>query len=413
MTRLACLGVAAALLCAAPAHSAAPAPAAGERCGGLPRLSVTTPQGFCVAVVATGLAFPRGVQPLPNGDILVADMGGWERNQGSVWLLRRGASGYDKTKLLQGLDRPNGIVLGPDGLVYVGVVKRIFRFDPRAPATLTDVVDGASKVAPLPGLGRHLLTTMRFSPKGDLYVNVGSSSDHCESADGAAPAPRKQCREAEGEAALGAIREYRMAWPGGAVKSWRTHARGLRNSMAMAFQPGSGALWQAENSRDAIQVAMPALKNDNELPHDELNLVQADQFYGWPYCYDDNRPSPEYPALGCSAYRAPARLLPPHAAPLGMTFYTGAAFPAPYRNSLIIGYHGYRQHGHRLVALLPDKAGAPLGKSVELIGGWTRKGKQGMGAPVDVKQGQDGQVYIADDRNGMVLRLQYTGAAAR
>lgn len=419
MKYLARIGAAVVLLCAGPAHAAPASSIEGAQdCGGLARLSVTTPQGFCVAVLATGLAFPRGVQPLPNGDILVADMGSWEPNQGSIWLLKRSASGYEKIKLLQRLDRPNGIVLGPDGLVYVGVVKRIFRFDPRAPAALSDVVGGASKVAPLPGLGRHLLTTMRFSPSGDLYVNVGSSSDHCEAGDGTPPAPRLPCREAEGggegtgetEHALGAIREYRMAWPGGAVKSWRTYARGLRNSMALAFQPGSGALWQAENARDAIQVALPALKNDNELPHDELNLVQPGQFYGWPYCYDDNRSSPEYPALNCAKYRAPARLLPPHAAPLGMTFYTAQGFPALYRNSLIVGYHGYRQHGHRLVALLPDKAGAPLGKSVQLIGGWTHKGKQGMGAPVDVKLGQDGQIYIADDRNGMVLRLQYSGA---
>jgi glucose/arabinose dehydrogenase len=410
VTRLALIA-GAALLCAR--ASAAPAPAtANVPCDGLTSLSVTTPKGFCVAVLAAGFAFPRGVQPLPNGDVLVADMGGWEPNRGSVWLLKRGAAGYDKILLLQRLDRPNGIVLGPDGLVYVGVLKRIFRFDPRAPAALTDVVGGASRVKPLPGLGRHLLTTMRFSPKGDLFVNVGSSSDHCENADGTAPPPRQPCSEAEGDEALGAIREYQMAWPGGTVKSWRSYARGLRNSMAMAFQPGTGALWQAENSRDAIQAAMPQLKNDNELPHDELNLIQPGLFYGWPYCYDDNRPSPEYPALSCARYRAPARLLPAHAAPLGMVFYTAGRFPASYRNSLIVGYHGYRQHGHRLVALLPDKAGAPLGKSVELIGGWNRKGKQGMGAPVDVKLGQDGHIYIADDRNGMVLRLQYMGAGA-
>ena len=31
--------------------------------------------------------------------------------------------------------------------------------------------------------------------------------------------------------------------------------------------------------------------------------------------------------------------------------------------TLIIGYHGYRSNGHRLVALLPDKAGAGAGYS--------------------------------------------------
>ena len=59
------------------------------------------------------------------------------------------------------------------------------------------------------------------------------------------------------------------------------------------------------------------------------------------------------------------------------------------------------------MALLPDKAGAPLGKSVDLISNWERKGKQGRGAPVDVKQGQDGDIYMADDHNGLVLKLHY------
>lgn len=30
-----------------------------------------------------------------------------------------------------------------------------------------------------------------------------------------------------------------------------------------------------------------------------------------------------------------------------MVFYAGGAFPARFNGSLIISYHGYRQHGHR------------------------------------------------------------------
>lgn len=399
------------LLLAAPLLSILPgaAHAAGARqCGAFPALDVSTPPRFCAAVLAHGFKFPRGIEPLPNGDLLVVDMGSWEKNRGSVWRLVPGAGSYQRTELIKGLDRPNGIVTGPDGMVYVGAVRRILRFDPRDAAnTVKDVIGGASGVAPLPGRGRHLLTTMRFDPRGDLIVNVGSASDHCEGAKGAAPDPGAPCAEASGKEALGALRKYQMQWPGGSVKGWDVLAHGLRNSMALAFQPGSGALWQGENARDALQAAMPTLKDDNDWPHDELNLVQAGAHYGWPYCFDDNRASPEYPKAACATYRAPARLLPGHAAPLGMTFYTGSAFPVLYKNSLIVGFHGYRQNGHRLVALLPDAAGAPLGKLVELIGGWGAKPGQEMGAPVDVKQGPDGQIYIVEDRSGRIVRLQY------
>ena len=379
-----------------------------DTCGGFKRLDVTTPVGLCAAVLADGFKFPRGIQPLSNGELVVVDMRSWEPKQGRVWLLKPGAAGhYEQVMLLKGLDRPNGIVLGPDGLLYLGLVGRIVRFDPKNPeATLIDVIGGKSGVAPLPGKGRHLLTNMRFDARGDLYVNVGSATDHCEGENGAAPAAGQPCAEAEGPQALGVIRKYKLLWPMAMVKDWENYASGLRNSMALAVHPVSGDLWQADNGRDAIQAAMPNLANDNDLPHDELNLIARGANYGWPYCYDANVASPEYPDQDCSACRAPARLLPAHAAPLGMTFYTGDRLPALYRNSLIIGYHGYRAHGHRLVALLPDSKGAPLGKSVELIGGWHSKPEQGMGAPVDVKQGPDGNIYLVEDRTGRVVRLQ-------
>lgn len=386
--------------------------AGAATCGGFPRLDVTTPDHFCAALLADKFDFPRGIEPMPNGDLIVVDMGSWEPDMGSVWLLKKGVGDYQRTRLLSGLDRPNGVVTGPDGLVYVGVVGRIFRFDPRdAAGTMQDVIGGSSPVERLPGSGRHGLTTMRFDQRGALFVNVGSASDHCESADGAAPPPDQLCSEAQGPNAKGVIRKYHMNWPAGTVGKWEVHAEGLRNSMALAFHPLTNALWQADNARDAIQVAMPGLKNDNDLPHDELNLIRKGQHFGWPYCYDANLPSPEYPAATCHAYRPPVRLLPPHAAPLGMTFYDAGHFPAMYKGSLIIGFHGYRQYGHRLVALLPDRKGAPLGRMVNLISGWRSKPKQGMGAPVDVKLGPDGNIYLVEDRPGRVVRLEFMSPA--
>ncbi len=379
-------------------------------CAGLPRLVVVTPAGFCLGLLAEGFAFPRGIQPLANGDLVLIDMGGWMHDGGSVWLLQKGPTGYRRRQLFAHVDRPNGIALGPDGLVYVGAVKRIFRFDPRAAVPIAvDVIGGRSAVAPLPGIGRHLLTAMLFDQRGDLFVNVGSGTDHCEHADGSPPDSKTPCPGSSGAEPLAVIRKYTMQWPGGAVLRWENFARGLRNSMALAFQPVTGELWQGENGRDAINLAIPGMKDDEELPHDELNRIVRGADYGWPYCYDNNRTSPEYPGRDCRGFRAPASLLPAHAAPLGMTFYTGRGFPASFAQSLIIGFHGYRQHGHRLVALLSDKTGAPLGKMVELISGWGAKAGQAMGAPVAVVVGGDGAIHLTEDRNGTVLRLAYVG----
>jgi hypothetical protein len=60
---------------------------------------------------------------------------------------------------------------------------------------------------------------------------------------------------------------------GGSVSGWKTRF-GLRNSMALAVYPVSGLLLQGENSRDQIHRRIPWMENDDDLPHDELNLVQ-------------------------------------------------------------------------------------------------------------------------------------------
>jgi glucose/arabinose dehydrogenase len=386
------------------AAAAGPAPA----CDGLPRLDAATAPGFCLGMVADGMKSPRGLALIPNGDIVVADMGGWQPGHGRIWLLRRTAQGYAKTVLFDLLDRPNGAALGPDGNVYVGMAGRVARFTPGdGKPVLVDVIGGASGIAALPATGRHPLPAILFGADGNLIVSVGASTDHCERADGTM-APGAVCADRTGRDAVGTIRQYTMSWPAGKVLRWEVLARGLRNSMAMAVDARTGILWQGENARDGIQAAMPALKNDDELPHDELNAIVAGADYGWPYCYDNGVPSPEYPAASCRDARAPVRLLPAHAAPLGMAFYTARQFPPPYSHSLIVAYHGYRQHGHRVVALLDKTRAGPAGRSVTLVSGARGKAR-GLGAPVGIGVGADGNVYISDDHGGIVARLHYEG----
>jgi glucose/arabinose dehydrogenase len=236
-------------------------------------------------------------------------------------------------------------------------------------------------------------------------LNVGSLTDHCAADGGDPPDAARPCPETLGPQAHGLIRRYAMRWPEGRATGFTVEAEGLRNSLTLAMQSASGRLWQAENSRDAINRADPRLK-DELLPHDELNLIVAGRNYGWPYCYDMNLPSPEYPAYDCKAKTAPVLLLPPHAAPLSMAIDNDARLPAPFTGAMVLGFHGYRKGGHRVVAYKLDQRGNPAGPAQELVSGWeAQKGVRPTGTPVEVRIAPDGAVFITEDRNGTVLRL--------
>jgi len=383
--------------------------ARAAECEGLPALDVKTAPGLCVGVVAADLGVPRSVVELQNGDLLVTDMGGWKENAGRVLLLQRQGRRFVSRVLLTRLDRPHDIVIGPDGKAYVGVASGVMRFDPRAPKnTLTWIVGGDSGMPSLPSTGRHPLKALVFDQRGDLYVNVGSASDNCDDQKRENETGAPTCAEAEGDDPRGSIRKYTMAWPAGQATRHEIYARGLRNSMALAIHPVTGELFQAENARDYIHRRIPGMTSDEDSPHEELNGIERGRHYGWPYCYDDGVAAPEFPRADCARHAKPLMLLPAHAAPLGMTFYRGALITsAPQRLHLVIAYHGYRAHGHRIVAIPFDDRGVPSGPPVDLLSGWDATDKQPMGAPVDLIVAKDGGLYVAEDRNGRVLRFGF------
>lgn len=381
-------------------------------CDGLPRVTgLELPPGMCLGVAARGFKFTRGLAELPSGEVVVVDMGGWARDKGTIHVLRRQADRtYRATQLLAAIDKPSGVAVGPDGLVYVGTPDNIFRFD----AAVRPRPRIALVARNLPTGGRHPLVAMAFDRRDPwtLYVNSGSATDVCEVSGAAGASFPMPCPEAEGQNARGVIRRFDLSNEAHTATTWTNVAYGLRNSMALAVHPTSNVLLQGENSRDSIDKRAPGLRaREVELPHEELNVIREGAHYGWPYCYDNNERNPEYPTADCSTREAPAFLLPGHGSPLGMEYYTGTLLPAPYRGQLLVGLHGYRALGHRLVLVPVDATGVPTGAPLtDVIRGWDQTMEHPTGTPVDVMVARDGAVWISEDRNGTVLRLWYDAA---
>jgi glucose/arabinose dehydrogenase len=103
-------------------------------------------------------------------------------------------------------------------------------------------------------------------------------------------------------------------------------------------------------------------------------------------------------------------LLGAHAAPLGVKFYTGSAFPEAYRGQAFIAEHGSwnrsKKNGYRVsrIKLEGDRA---VDYQPFLVG--FKKGEEGLGRPVDLLVLADGSMLISDDQAGAIYRLTYGG----
>jgi len=396
------LCAAAACLAAFAAHAAPIEYKTAGDCDGFPAVALATPAPLCVGLVASHLGFVRGVAAIEQ-DVYVVDMGGWNSRKGRLLRLANGGRGAPEV-LMHDLFQPNAVVPGPHRTLYVGVTGQVLQVDPYAkdPAATARVV-----VANLPATGRHPMPALAVAPDGALFVNVGSETDSCRGEGNAAPDAKAACPETQQKPPRGSVlRVVPRDTPQDAAQQ-PPYARGLRNSMAMAVLP-DGRLAVAGNARDSIQRADPKL-SDAELPHEPLAVLEPGADYGWPYCYDALVASPEYPGFDCKARRAPDLLLPAHAAPLGMIVYRGDRLPG-LAGRLVVGYHGYRSTGHRIVAIGLE-GGKPAGTPTELVGGWDADADaHPKGSPVGLFELADGSVLVTEDHSGTLLRLSRRAA---
>ena len=140
-------------------------------------LDVRVHSSLKMTVVASGLRAPRGLLAMSDARILVTEFS-WTKGQGRLSRLDRNSAGvWRSTVVFSGLDRPFGLVLGPDNKAYVGVAGSVFRFDPTLdkPAR-EDVIGGRSSTPRLPARGLHPLTQLLFTRDRSLLVTAASGN---------------------------------------------------------------------------------------------------------------------------------------------------------------------------------------------------------------------------------------------
>ncbi|MEO8924885.1 MAG: hypothetical protein ABI330_19010 [Caldimonas sp.] len=381
-----------------PAMTLAASYAPRGTCAGYPRLELQTPAGTCVALLAdasAGLRFPRRVLEIAPGRYWLVDMGSWEAGQGRLLEFMLPPKGPAKpvafTVLADKLDRPLGLARGPDGRIYVGDAGRIWRTSVGAPGTPVrseTVIDG------LPSTGTHPLKEIVFGAAGKLYVNVGSSNDACRDDAGTQKLP---CLDLEGPKPRAAVYEATLGGADFTLQSLKPFARGLRNSVAMAYVAGADVLLQGENSIDYA---------DETAPPEKVDVLRDGADYGWPYCVGARVAARGYERrFDCATSEAPLLLWPAHAAPLHMMAIPAAAKNA-FAGQLVVAWHGYRSAGHRVMSIALDAKGKPAGTARTLIGGWDAlAGVRPLGAPTGLCIDAAGRLLVVEDRNRTLLML--------
>jgi glucose/arabinose dehydrogenase len=369
------------------AHAQLYAQSPDKSCDGYRRVNIPTAPGICVSLIASGLGFPRGVISLSDTQVLVADMGSWERGRGRLLLVEVSPTG-DAPKvhvLLPRLDRPHGLARGPDGRLWLGEATRIseIKLDGLS-ARLNAVMTGA------PGNGRHPLIGLAVMSDGKIGFSTGSASDDCDGG-----MVGGVCAESTGPAARATVRVFT---PSSTPQKWSEiapYATGLRNSAALVFDDVSNTLWAGENGMD-----LPSIL----LPPDELNKIEAGKNYGWPACYGNAVRARGFAASTCRGTAVPDRNLPAHSAPLGATIVDGGI--ARSGRAIAIAFHGYQPSGHR-ISLIPINArGDLIGPTRDIVFGWTAaRGVRPVGTPVGVAPAPNGGLYVTEDGNGTLLRV--------
>jgi Raf kinase inhibitor-like YbhB/YbcL family protein len=339
--------------------------------------------GFAVQVFARGLGNPRVLAVAANGDVYVS-----RRDQGDILLLRdanRDGVADGPAVWVGHRSGAHGIAIHGKQL-YLVTVKELF---------VADILPGGLLgtfrllAGDLPDAGQHANRTIAWGPDGMLWISVGSTCNACNE-----PNPENASM-------------LRVSPDGKSRIIW---ARGLRNTIGFDWHPRTGELWGFDNGIDFL--------GDDSQPEELNHIVRAKQ-YGWPHVWSEGGITPwTNPPGGLTKDQWRARSEPPvleytaHAAPMEMVFYPGGGFPRQYVGDAFATMRGSWNRkpasGYEIVRIRFAN-GTPTGIEPFVSGFLTDGGTTHFARPMGLAVAADGSLLMADDANGVIYRVAYTG----
>ncbi|WP_312223719.1 YbhB/YbcL family Raf kinase inhibitor-like protein [Rhizobium rhizoryzae] len=345
------------------------------------------PEGFTVQPFAQGLGNSRIIAVSDQGYVYVS-----RREEGDVLLLKDedGDGKADRAPVqVAARAQAHGLAI-KDNKLYLVTVKEVFVADIKQDGTLGPLT---LIIGDLPDSGQHPNRVMAFGPDGMLYISVGSTCNACNESN------------AENATVL-------RATPDG--KSRTIFASGLRNTIGFDWNRETGELWGLDHGIDLL---------GDEVQPEELNRLEQGKQYGWPHVFGEGDLYPQSTPVGGvtkEQWRDQSEAMvigyTAHAAPMQMKFYSGTAFPAEYAGDAFATMRGSWNRnpasGYEIVRIHFEN-GEP--KSIEpfLTGFLTDGGKTHFARPVGLAVAKDGSLLMADDTNGVIYRIAYTGAAQK
>lgn len=401
-----------------------------------PDTGVRLPPGFRATVFADGLGRARHLVVRDNGDVYVrlreAREGG-----GIVALRDTNADGRaDEVQHFGGSgagDESVGAGTGIDihaGHLYVSSNDAIYRY------SLADnvlVPEGEPKIIAegFPQQRQHASKAFAFDDEGRLYVNVGAPSNACMRQTRTAGSPGQQpCKQLERQAGIWRFDAERVGQS--QRGSGKRFVTGVRNVVALDWNPGSRELFFVQHGRDQLQEFFPTLysaEQNAELPAEELHVAREGADYGWPYTYYDpiaksRMVAPEYGGDGktpakAGKYEEPILAFPGHWGPNDLLFYTGDQFPAAFQGGAFIAFHGswnrspLPQAGFNVV-FVPFEGNRPRGDWYVFADGFAgaeppADPREAPRRPMGLAVGPDGGLFVSDSIQGRIWRIGHDG----